>query len=733
MWQRFYAIFKQLCSRNILIYVFLALSTILCICTYVMFSDINVIGASSRNVLSILYVDIVCILILCGLISNKVMRFWQDRHKKGSRLTLRLIAVFSVISILPTALMCIFSTVFFHNGLESWFNARNQTVLQDSLKVAESYVEEHKQATLFDAIALSRIMENNLDHEEIDEEFLDKNQNNLSNTLDDLCRLKGVSSAILVNSNNIIAHSKYSVDLHFLNITAQDFNSLSELMFKEKNGKLIVAKGVNPNIIVAATCFKALTSKLQNKTFYLITEKQIDAKVLQNADKTRQAYNEYQNLLNERGSLEIVFILMFFIAGFLILMLSIIIAIVLSWKIVNPITNLINVSENVIKGDLTARSEPEETFGEIRLLSDTFNRMIERVHRQQKALKKINERLDEKIKFTNSVLSGVSSGIIGLDGLHVYIWNKRSEELLGKTINFGENIYNLFPDIKTLIDSIETESMLVTKEYQYRRDNEILLFSVKIMKIFSDDANRYVITFDDLTEMVLSQRKAAWSEVARRVAHEVKNPLTPIQLSAERIKRKYDKQITADKETFDQLVDVIIKQVGDIKRLIDEFNFFARLPEPKMKKCSLKEICSQAVFLMKTTAGDVEVNFDQNIEDKFDVNCDDRLIHQCIVNLIKNALNALSTVNIENKSVWLVLRTSGNDICLDIEDNGPGLPQDKIESLATPYFSLMPKGTGLGLAIVKKIIQDHRGTISFGKSEHGGARVTITIPAFLWS
>jgi two-component system nitrogen regulation sensor histidine kinase NtrY len=275
--------------------------------------------------------------------------------------------------------------------------------------------------------------------------------------------------------------------------------------------------------------------------------------------------------------------------------------------------------------------------------------------------------------------------------------------------------------------------MLVTKEDQYRRDNEILLFSVKIMKIFSDDANRYVITFDDLTEMVLSQRKAAWSEVARRVAHEVKNPLTPIQLSAERIKRKYDKQITADKETFDQLVDVIIKQVGDIKRLIDEFNFFARLPEPKMKKCSLKEICSQAVFLMKTTAGEVEVNFDQNIEDKFDVNCDDRLIHQCIVNLIKNALNALSTVNIENKSVWLVLRTSGNDICLDIEDNGPGLPQDKIESLATPYFSLMPKGTGLGLAIVKKIIQDHQGTISFGKSEHGGARVTITIPAFLWS
>ncbi|MBE6447486.1 MAG: HAMP domain-containing protein [Alphaproteobacteria bacterium] len=733
MKQRVRTIIKRLTSRDALIYIFLALSAISCMFTYVLFSDIRALESSSRNVLSILYVDVVLILILCGLISNKVMRFWNNRHKKGSRLTLRLIAVFSGVSIFPTALMCIFSSVFFHNGLESWFNTRNQTVLKDSLKVAQSYLEEHKQATLLDAIALSRIIENNVDHEDMDEENLESNYKNLCNTLDDLCRLKGVSSAILVNSNNIVAHSKYSVDLHFLNITAQDFHSLNEVIFSEKNGKLITSNGVNHNVILAATCFKALTSKLKDKFFYLIVEKKIDAQVLLNADKTKQAYDEYRNLLNERESLEVAFILMFFIAGFLILILSIIMAVALSWKIVNPISNLINASENVIGGNWSVKVESDDTFGELKLLSDTFNRMIEQVHKQQKALKKINEQLDEKIKFTNSVLSGVSSGIIGLDGSYVYIWNKRAEELFGKAINFGENIYNMFPEIKGLIESISQENILMTKEYQHRRENEILLFSVKVMKIFSDDTCRYVVTFDDLTETVLSQRKAAWAEVARRVAHEVKNPLTPIQLSAERIKRKYGKQITEDVETFSKLIDVIVKQVGDIKRLIDEFNFFARLPEPKMKRCSMSEICSQAIFLMKSTAGDININFDQMTEEPFDVNGDDRLIHQCIVNLIKNALNALSTIDIENKSVWITLRSSSGEVYLDVEDNGPGLPKDKMESLATPYFSLLPKGTGLGLAIVKKIIQDHRGSISFGSSEHGGAKVTVVIPSFMWS
>ncbi len=732
MLDRAYKFIKKLYAQNILIYVFFSLALLSCLCTYWLFSDIDLVGTNSRQVVSILYVDLVLILILCGLVSNKIIEFWNSRHKKGSRLTLKLIGVFSGVAIFPPVLMCVFSSVFFHNGLESWFNERNQVVLQDSLKVAEAYLNEHKKATLTDCIAISRVMENNIEHCADTEDSLLLAEKNLNSSLDDLCNLKGIDSAIIVHSSNIIAHSKYSVDLHFLNITNAEFRALQEQVFKNKNGLILNIKNNNSPVILAATCFKALTSDLKDKFFYLIVEKKVNPDVLNNVDKTKKAYNEYHNLMKDRSSLEIAFILMFFVAGLLLLILSIIIAVSFSWKIVHPISELINVSENIIKGDWYSRVEKVDAFGELAILSSTFNRMIDQLQKQQKDLTEINEKLDEKIKFTNSVLSGVSSGIIGLDGgTYIYIWNKRAEELLGKSINFGENIYNVFAEIKELISVIDQDNVLFTKEFQYRRANEILLFSVKIVKIFSSDTNRYVVTFDDLTQTVLAQRKAAWSEVARRVAHEVKNPLTPIQLSAERLKRKYLNQIIEDNETFSKLIDVIIKQVGDIKRLIDEFNFFARLPEPKMKRCNLEEICSQAVFLMQDTTNDVTINFSKQDNKNYDINGDDRLIHQCIVNLIKNGINALSTIEKKDKHIWLSLNVLHDDIILYVDDNGPGLPKDKLESLATPYFSLLPKGTGLGLAIVKKIIQDHRGTISFGDNKYGGARITLIIPAFI--
>ncbi len=730
MLKNVFKIIRQLYNQNIITYIFFSFAVISCLYTYWLFSDINSVGIKSRKVLSVLYVDLILILILISIAINKVMKFWNERHRKGSRLTIRLIKIFSGISIFPSILMCTFSSIFFHNGLESWFNSRNQTVLQDSLKVAESYFNEHKKEALSDCIAISRVIESNIENFNVDEEHLAYINKSINSSLDDLCNLKNIDSAILVNSGNIIAHSKYSVNLHFINITNQEFQNLKELVFKEKNGIILNIKNNNPNILTIATCFKASSPNLNDKFFYLIAEKKLDPQVLLKAQQARAAYTEYFDLLEKRNSLEISFIIMFFIVGILILILSIIAAIAFSWRIVHPVSNLIDVSEQIIDGNLSARAANIKSIGELKILSDTFNRMIEQVHQQQKSLKTINEKLDEKVKFISSVLSGVSSGIIGIDGEHIYIWNKRAEELLGKSINFGETIFNLFHEIKDFIYLSDKNNELIVKECKYRRDNEILLFSVKLMKIFSGEISRYVITFDDLTDTVIAQRKAAWSEVARRVAHEIKNPLTPIQLSAERIKRKYSSQIKEESDTFFKLIDIIVKQVGDIKRLIDEFNFFARLPDPKMRKMNLEEICSQAIFLMNNTVSDIDILFSKN-EGVFEINGDERLIHQCIVNLIKNSINALSTVEKEDKKIWISLIFSKDNIKLNVEDNGPGLPKDKMESLATPYFSLLPKGTGLGLAIVKKIIQDHQGSISFGDSIHGGACVTLTFPVFM--
>lgn len=640
------------------------------------------------------------------------MELINSRKNKGSRLTFRLISVFSLLSIVPSVLMCLFSALFFHNGIESWFNDRNRTALQESLNVAKSYLIEHQNNALADCTAISRTLEYRINCSNT-QEILQVDA--LNSFLDDLCDLKGINSAILLDSSfNVIAHSKYSVSLHFLNIKYDQYTELESphrksLILKDNSN------GKNGNI-VAAACFQ----NMNDDNMYLIIEKSIDADVLHQAENTEIAFNEYNQLLKNRNSLEIAFILVFFAVSLLLLIASISVAVVYSWKIVNPISNLIDASENIINGDLNARANADGSYEEVNLLSKTFNQMISQIQDQRL-------QLEERIKFTTSVLAGVSSGVIGIEKNIIYIWNDASEKLLNKKINNGDNIKNVIPEIAPLLLSFAQFPKYLEQEIQVQIDHNIRLFLIKIGNIKFENTERLVITFDDLTDVALAQRKAAWSEVARRVAHEIKNPLTPIQLSAERIKRKYISQIQQDSQTFSNLVDVIVRQVGDIKRLIDEFNFFARLPEPVLKECNLCDICRQAIFLMQNASSDVDITFN-SIEKEFDIRADERLLHQSIVNLLQNAINALTASKCTHGHIWVTARKSDQFVVIDVEDNGPGLPKEKMASLATPYFTLMPKGTGLGLAIVKKIIQDHNGELIFGESMHGGAKVSISIP-----
>ncbi len=700
-------------------YLFFVLSAISCFSTYVLFSDVELYSRNSKAVISILYFDIALILILLLLGGNKILTLLNARKNKGSRLTFRLISVFSLLSIVPSVLMCVFSALFFHNGIESWFNERNRIALQESLNVAESYLSEHQNNALRDCSAISRSLEYHLSDVHINDNL--SNSKELDFLLDDLCGLKGINAAILLDSSlNIIAHSKYSVNLHFFNISYKQI-----MKIEQANGKSIIVKDdddENQKSICAATCFKNADGFV-----YLLIEKNIDSKVLHQAHSTKNAFHEYHQLLQNRSSLEIAFVLIFFAVGILLLIASISVAIIYSWKIVKPISNLIDVSEDIIKGNLHARAKYEGSYDEINLLSKTFNQMIDQTREQQEDLVRINEQLKERMKFTGSVLAGVSSGVIGVEKNLIYIWNNASEKLLNKTIKKGDDVRNLIPEIRPLLLSFNTSKKYVEKEIQLKINNNILLFLIKIENIAFENGERFVITFDDITSMALTQRKAAWTEVARRVAHEIKNPLTPIQLSAERIRRKYSPQISKDNKTFSELIDVIIRQVGDIKRLIDEFNFFARLPEPVLKECDICEICRQAVFFMQNASTNTEIIFEPEKE-SIKINADERLIHQSIVNLIQNAINAMTAAHRTANKIWVMIREDNSTIIIIVEDNGPGLPKEKMESLATPYFTLTPKGTGLGLAIVKKIIQDHGGELSFGDSDHGGAKVSVSIP-----
>ncbi|MDR2794668.1 MAG: GHKL domain-containing protein [Holosporaceae bacterium] len=708
--------------RNFLTYLFFALSMFFCVFTYLLLSNVESYSNGSQNVIAVLYVNIIFILIFLLLSSHKIYELWSNRHSKGSRLSFRFVVIFSLLSVIPSVCMSLFSAFFFHSGIESWFNERNRTVLRESMKVAESYLDEHKKNAMNDCLTIAKIMdyhvESMLDIIDVDYEHFSQS---MGFQLDDLCALKGINSAILLDSSfNIIAHSKYSTALHFIYINKNEIID----QVNEKNAIILELPDDNTKNINAIACFRTRS----NEYIYLIIEKNVNAQIISNAQNARSAYNEYYNLLEKRGSLEIAFIFMFLMVGILLLVASIVIAILYSWKIVKPISNLIDVSASIIDGDDTARAKEVSSDEEMSLLIKTFNKMVQQVQEQKEDLININSKLDERMKFTSSVLAGVSSGVIGIDHNAIYIWNNAAEKLLGKEIVFGEHIGNLIPEIEEMITEAY-EKQFLEREVQYKKDGEYLLFSVKIENIDFADSNlsRFVITFDDMTNVVVAQRRIAWAEVARRVAHEIKNPLTPIQLSAERLKRKYISQISTDPQIFSELVNTIIRQVGDIKRLIDDFNFFARLPESLLRLCDVYEICKQAIFLMENTTNSVEITFD-HAKESYTTRADERLLHQSIVNLIQNSLNALNTITKADKKICVTLEENNEHIIVSVEDNGPGLPKEKMESLATPYFTLTPKGTGLGLTIVKKIVQDHGGELLFEDSKLGGAKVTLLIP-----
>lgn len=714
--RKLFELLKESKTQNFLFVVFLSFAVIFSVFVYILFSDVDMYRKHPRMIVSALYLDVACVLCVILLGVNQLMRLFSKRQRGSSMLTLKLISIFSVLSVVPSAMMCIFSAIFFHNGLDSWFNERNQVVLKESINIANSYLEEHKKKAIHDCSVITKSIEYYIDN--IDKFPGNKRQQfvEIGHILDEICRIREVNAAIVMDSIlRVVAHSRYSTALHFLNFYYSEVQNLKKAPHRTK-----IIETADNDTIAAMSYFSA-----HGENMYLLIEKKVDPHIFIYAQHAQRSYQDYLQMYHERGSLEIAFVFIFLIVGILMLVSSISIAVVFSWRIVNPVSNLIDVAEKIINGNLSARVQGSKTYKEIQLLSSTFNHMVETMQTQQKDLIKVNQELDEKVKFATSVLAGVSSGVIGTDNGYVYVWNSAAEELLGRNIIFGEHIADILPDVEEMLS--QNSDTILKKDIQYKKGNQVSVFSLKVAHILLKNEHRAVVTFTDLTDVLVAQRKAAWTEVARRVAHEIKNPLTPIQLSAERIRRKYLRQIVDDPDTFSALTDVIVKQVGDIKRLLDEFNFFARLPEPKLMACNLYEICSQAIFLMQNVADNVTIHFD-DADRGCKINADERLLHQSIVNLIQNAINALSTVQKSDKGIWVSLSRKEGKAILQIEDNGPGLPKEKMESLATPYFTLMPKGTGLGLAIVKKIICDHNGELRFGESEHGGAKVTLSIP-----
>jgi two-component system nitrogen regulation sensor histidine kinase NtrY len=484
---------------------------------------------------------------------------------------------------------------------------------------------------------------------------------------------------------------------------------------------------------------------------YLYVGRFIDPKVLGHVTRSEAAVDEYRKLEGNRSTLEIRFTLFFIVVALLLLMISIWFGLMLATSLARPIINLIDAAERVGGGDFAVRVRETSSADEISYLGRAFNRMTRRLQDQQTELHDTNTKLDERRRFTETVLDGVTAGVIGVDSVgNMTLPNRSASGLLGAELNdfIGKPLAAFAPEFVDMFEEMrrDPERTIAPREIQITRGNSTKTLMLQIAaERQGDRAVGYVFTFDDITALQSAQRKAAWADVARRIAHEIKNPLTPIQLSAERLKRKYrDRLGEEDSGLLAQCTDTIIRHVGDIGQMVDEFSAFARMPAAVLKEMDLGAVVREAVALQRTAFP--QVNFAMDMPSgPVTIRGDARQIGQAVTNVVKNALEAIEAKlgplrgpgneTAGNGRIDVKVAVAGSGASVTVTDNGVGLPQDRAR-LTEPYVTSRAKGTGLGLAIVKKVLEDHGGKLLLNDAPAAadgsrGASVSLEFPAAL--
>jgi two-component system nitrogen regulation sensor histidine kinase NtrY len=464
----------------------------------------------------------------------------------------------------------------------------------------------------------------------------------------------------------------------------------------------------------------------------LMIQKPIDPAILDHVNRTEQATAEYQRLSKNRSGLEASFALIIVVLALLVTSALVGFGLVIANQIARPIGHLMRAAEDVRAGDLSVRVPERATRDEMAALSRAFNRMTAQLAAQRAELMSVNGQLDERRRFTETVLAGVSAGVIGLDARgRIELPNRAASDLLRLDLaaRAGEALALVVPEFQSLIATvIAAPERPATAEIEHGPAFAKRVLLVRIgAEMQNGQPDGFIVTFDDVTELLSAQRKAAWADVARRIAHEIKNPLTPIQLSAERLKRRFAKEITSDQESFTQCADTIVRHVGDIGRMVDEFSTFARMPAPVMKRESLEVIAREAMVLQRVAQ--LAIDWRVEIEAPVRAVCDRRLLGQALTNLLANAADAVA-MREGAHHVTLRLAREGENAVLSVTDDGVGLPETDPSRLVEPYVTHKPKGTGLGLAIVAKIMEDHGGRLELGPAPSGiGAEVRLVLPA----
>jgi len=679
--------------------------------------------ADPTTILLLLNADLIFLLGIGVLIARRLVLVWLARRRglAGARLHARLVALFSLVAVAPAIVLAVFSVMFFNYGLQGWFSERVSTAIKESLAVAEAYLEEHRQTINADVLAMAKDLNRQ-------SQTLLYNRERFQRLLARQAALRSLTEAVVFdNSGTVIARAGFSLLLDF------DPEIPTWAMRRARQGEVVTLTAQTDDRVRALVKLDTFVDT------YLYVGRLVDPKVLQHMDDTRGAVRLYEDLEGKRSDLQITFALIFMVVALLLLLAAVWVGLAFANQLTRPIGRLIMATEQVRAGDLTARAPEPNTRDELDSLAHAFNRMTGQLESQQRDLITANRQLDERRRFTEAVLSGVSAGVIGLDCEgRIDLPNRTACDMLaaGSSELSGRPLADVAPEMAELIEKARQRPRRGAQgQVQFVGGDDharTLLVRVTVERE-GGTITGFVVTFDDITELLSAQRKAAWADVARRIAHEIKNPLTPIQLSAERLKRKYLRQIETEAETFQVCTDTIVRHVADIRRMVDEFSEFARLPEPVMAREDLAKLVEHSVFLQATATPEIAFVRDYPRTPAI-LACDGREVGRAVTNLLRNAIESVQgrsgpPDSLPRGEIVVRVRDEAGAWVVEIADNGRGLPHEERHRLTEPYVTTRERGTGLGLAIVKKIMEDHGGDLDLRDRDGGGAIARLIFPA----
>ncbi|MFC4295167.1 ATP-binding protein [Novosphingobium tardum] len=658
---------------------------------------------------SLLVGTLVPAMALIVLVGRRAALRRAQRNIMGStgRLHVQLVWLFSLVAAVPTLLVVLFASLLFQSGVEFWFSDNSRGMLENANKLARGYYEQNLRDVGNETVAMAGDLRDYLSQAKITSpEFAE-----------------GYSFQVVSRRLNESAILQRTTDGKLLTAAIVDPEKDSsrtrispETLRKLDAGEQVVVSATASRI-EGATAIDAASG------VYLYAARSSDALALSQWERAQGVLKAYDVLTQRARNLQLRFNLALLFISLALVALSVWFALRFADRQVAPLAELVSAARTVGSGNFAMRVPHRSGADEIGLLNRAFNRMTEQIDRQTRALVGANAQLEDRRAFIEAVVESISAGIISVDeeGMVRLINSSAIRILLGRDgyPHLGQPLAEFAPQLASLVDAALSNGVV-----QYNRGGELLTLAVKIAK----DPIGHVITFEDITRQLLDQRQAAWSDVARRIAHEIKNPLTPIQLATERLRRRYGKQIQLDPELFDELIDTIIRQVGDLRKMVDEFSSFARLPKPVFRSEDAGDLVRQAVFLQEVGAPGIDFRY--SAEGAGEIECDRHQFGQAMTNVLKNAVEAIEARQRGAEPdyrgrISVDVRGSDRTLTVKVADNGIGLPQDR-ERIVEPYVTTREKGTGLGLAIVNKIVEEHGGEMTFATAPEGGAEVTLT-------